>query len=165
MPSKKIFRSLTQEFKRLSLKPVVAQGPIYYTFLNISVAKLVKIGKKLSRSIYVSIYVSGTKPQGLFKTDPLSVPASWQFFSNTYFRKKLIYYTFQMLLSRFEQKKFLNFLVKYSTSAHYGGHTIYSFPKSVEVLHYWVQMNILTKYGDQWMTGVPVIMLQRWHIS
>ena len=55
-----------------------------------------------------------------------------------------------MILSRFEKKKFgLNFLVKYSTSAHYGGHIIYLFPKSFDVLHYWVQMNILIKYGDQ----------------
>ena len=112
----------------------------------------------------ISIYQAQNR-KGCLKLTPLSVPASWNFFSNIYFRKKLIHYTFQMLLSRFEQKKFLNFLVKYSTSAHYGGHTIYSFPKSVDVLHYWIQMNILTKYGDQWMTGVPVIMLQRWHIS
>ena len=62
----------------------------------------------------------------------------------------MIYYTFQMIPSRFEQKHFfLNFLVKYSTSAHYGGHTIHPFPKSFDISYYWVEMSILTKYGLQ----------------
>ena len=91
--AKKCFTLPTQEFKRLSSRPVVAQGHIYYTFLNISVTKLVKIGNKLSLYLsmylcmYLSIYLSGTKPQGLFKTDPLSVPASWNFFKHLFSQK------------------------------------------------------------------------------
>ena len=116
-------------------------------------------------SMYVCIYVSGTKPQGLFKTDPPICPSQLKFFFKHFFAKNWFITRFRCFWVDLSKKIFLNFLVKYSTSAHYGGHTIYSFPKSVDVLHYWVQMNILTKYGDQWMTGVPVIMLQRWHIS
>ena len=86
-------------------------------------------------------------------------------FKNLFLQKNNLLHVSDDSESIWAKTIFFNFLVKYSTSAHYGGHTIYSFPKSVDILHYWIQMNILTKYGDQWMTGVPVIMLQRWHIS
>ena len=114
---------------------------------------------------YLSIYLSGTKPQGLFKTDPPFCPSQLNIFFRHLLSQKIDLLHVSDASEWIWAKKILNFLVKYSTSAHYGGHTIYSLPKSVDILHYWVQMNILTKYGDQWMTGVPVIMLQRWHIS
>jgi hypothetical protein len=66
-----------------------------------------------------------------------------------FFAKKNIFYKFQIILSWFEKKQFLIFWAKYSTSAHYRGHTIYQFPESFDILYYRVEMNMLTKYGDQ----------------
>ena len=86
-------------------------------------------------------------------------------FKNLFSQKNNLLHVSDDSESIWAKTKFLNILVKYSTSAHYGGDTMYPFPKSFEILHYWIQMNIFTKYGDQWMTGVPVMMLQIWHIS
>ena len=80
-------------------------------------------------------------------------------FKNLFSQKTNLLHVSDDSESIWEKQFFLYFLVNYSTSAHYVGHIIYLFPKSFDILHYWVQMNILIKYGDQWMTGVPVMML------
>ena len=114
---------------------------------------------------YLCMYVSGTKPQGLFKTDPLSVQPVKKMFKNLFSQKNDLLHVSDDSKSIWANTFFLNFLVKYSTSAHYGGHTIHSFPKSFDISYYWVEMNILTTYGDQWMIGVTGIKLQKWDIS
>ena len=82
----------TQEFKRLSLKPVVVQGLIYYTFLNISVPKVVTFTSNPITIIIIYYYISGTKSQGFFNLTPLSVTGS------LYFIFVILYYYYVVVL-------------------------------------------------------------------
>ena len=56
-------------------------------------------------------------------------------FKNLFLQKNNLLHVSDDSESIWAKTKFLNFLVKYSTSAHYGDHTIYLFPKSFDVLH------------------------------
>ena len=77
-------------------------------------------------------------------------PAHLIFFFNFFFQKKVVHYTFYMILSRFEQKKFFRFFEKISdpipsTLAHSGSHTVRPIDISFQLEYLYLQINNFAK--------------------
>ena len=72
-------------------------------------------------------------------------------FKNLFLQKNNLLHVSDDSESIWAKTKFLNFLVKYSTSAHYGGHTIYLFPKSLKFC--------INRYN--W-TSLPSMVISEW---